>query len=31
VQRPGGTLVCPLERAEDVRRVLAELERRGWQ
>jgi mannose-1-phosphate guanylyltransferase len=30
VQRPGGTLVCPLERAEDVRRVLAELERRGW-
>jgi len=30
VQRPGGTLVCPLERAEDVRRVVAELERRGW-
>lgn len=31
VQRPGGTLVCPLERAEDVRRVVAEIERRGWQ
>jgi len=31
VQRPGGTLVCPLERAEDVRRVVAELKRRGWE
>ena len=31
VQRPGGTLVCPLDRAEDVRKAVAELERRGWE
>lgn len=31
VQRPGGTLVCPLERSEDVRRAVAELKRRGWE
>lgn len=31
VQRPGGTLVCPLERAEDVRKAVVELERRGWE
>jgi mannose-1-phosphate guanylyltransferase len=31
VQRPGGTLVCPLDRAEDVRKAVAELKRRGWE
>jgi len=31
VQRPGGILVCPLDRAEDVRKAVAELKRRGWE
>ncbi len=30
VQHEGGTLVCPVERADEVRKAVAELEARGW-
>ncbi len=30
VQEAGGTLVCPRDRVDDVRRAWAELEARGW-
>jgi len=30
VQHEGGTLVCPVERADEVRKAVAELDERGW-
>lgn len=30
IEHEGGTLVCPLERADEVRKAVAELEKRGW-
>jgi mannose-1-phosphate guanylyltransferase len=30
VQHEGGTLVCPIERSDEVRKAVAELEKRGW-
>jgi len=30
VQHAGGTLVCPIEKSDEVRKAVAELERRGW-
>jgi len=30
VQHEGGTLVCPVERADEVRKAVAELAERGW-
>ena len=30
VEHEGGTLVCPIERADEVRKAVAELEARGW-
>jgi len=30
VQHAGGTLVCPVEKSDEVRKAVQELERRGW-
>jgi len=30
IEHEGGTLVCPIERADEVRKAVAELEERGW-
>jgi len=30
VQHEGGTLVCPVEKSDEVRKAVAELESRGW-
>jgi mannose-1-phosphate guanylyltransferase len=30
VEHAGGTLVCPVERADEVKKAVAELEARGW-
>jgi mannose-1-phosphate guanylyltransferase len=30
IEHEGGTLVCPLERADEVRKAVKELEERGW-
>ncbi len=30
IEHEGGTVVCPIERADEVRKAVAELEQRGW-
>ncbi|MEP7027965.1 MAG: hypothetical protein ABI960_05155 [Candidatus Eisenbacteria bacterium] len=30
IEHEGGTLVCPVERADEVRKAVRELEQRGW-
>ena len=31
IQKNGATLVCPIERSEEIRKIVTEMEERGWE